>query len=134
MEDHFNVHVSGTFRVIKTCLPYLQKSDNPIIVNMSSRKGSINKINSGAYRILFPYQIAKAAQNMLTACLNQELKETSIKTYAIHPGNLKTAVAPPDADTEPREAAIKIFNWITSGNKLSTNSFYSIMDNSILEW
>ena len=72
LEDHFKVHVSGTFRVIKTCIPFLQKANNPFIVNISSRKGSINKINSGAYRILFPYQIAKAAQNMLTACLNPD--------------------------------------------------------------
>lgn len=134
LEDHFKVHVSGTFRVIKACLPFLEKSNNPLIINISSRKGSINKINSGAYRILFPYQIAKAAQNMLTACLNQELRETKIKTYAIHPGNLKTDVAPPDADTEPSVAAKKLYDWVVSNNKTTTNEFSSIMDGAILDW
>ncbi|MFC2151905.1 SDR family NAD(P)-dependent oxidoreductase [Bacteroidota bacterium] len=47
LDDHFKVHVSGAFRVIKESLPFLQKSDNPLIINISSRKGSINKIASG---------------------------------------------------------------------------------------
>ncbi|MBI9053221.1 MAG: SDR family NAD(P)-dependent oxidoreductase [Bacteroidales bacterium] len=134
LENHFKVHVSGVFRVIKTCLPFLIKSIEPIIVNVSSRKGSINKINSGAYRILLPYQIAKAAQNMLTVGLNQELKDTNIKVYAIQPGNLKTDVAPIDADTEPHVAAETFYQWITSENKLSTQNFYDLMNNTSLDW
>lgn len=55
LENHFKVHVSGAFRVIKACFSYLSNSVNPIIVNISSRKGSISKINQGAYRILLPY-------------------------------------------------------------------------------
>jgi NAD(P)-dependent dehydrogenase (short-subunit alcohol dehydrogenase family) len=112
----------------------LKKADEPVIVNISSRKGSIHKISSGEYRILFPYQIAKAAQNMLTACLNQELKDQKIKTYAIHPGNLKTDVAPPDADTEAVVAAGKLYQWINSDNKPPTHFFYSVMDDTIMEW
>ncbi|NOQ27497.1 MAG: SDR family NAD(P)-dependent oxidoreductase [Bacteroidales bacterium] len=134
LDNHFKVHVSGAFRIIKSCLPYLKKSFEPIIINVSSRKGSINKINSGEYRILLPYQIAKAAQNMLTVGLNQELKNTKIKTYSIHPGNLKTDVAPPDADTEPTEAAEKIYNWIHSKENPSESFFHSIMDETTLEW
>ncbi|HAN17731.1 MAG: hypothetical protein A2X13_08255 [Bacteroidetes bacterium GWC2_33_15] len=134
LDEHFQVHVSGVFRVIKACLPYLHQSDSPFIINISSRKGSINKVNSGAYRILLPYQIAKCAQNMLTACLNQELKGSKIKVFAIHPGSLKTEVAPPDADTEPAIAAQKLFHWIINDTKPSTDSFYNIIDGSILEW
>ena len=134
IEDHFKVHVSSVFRVIKACLPFLIKSNNPVIINVSSRKGSIHKINTGEYRILIPYQVAKAAQNMLTACLNQELRETQIKTYAIHPGNLKTDVAPPDANILPEDAAIQIYQWILNCRELPTDFFYNISDNSILEW
>ncbi len=134
LDEHFKVHVSGTFRIIKTCLPFLRNSENPLIINISSRKGSINKINSGAYRILIPYQVAKAAQNMLTVCLNQELKDTNIKIYAIHPGNLKTDVAPPDADTEPQEAALEMYHWVTQNPDLPAGSFYSIMDKEVLDW
>ena len=134
LEDHFKVHVSGAFRVIKACLPFLKKANNALIIIVSSRKGSINNINSGTYRILLPYQIAKCAQNMLTVGLNQELKETNIKTYAIHPGNLKTDVAPPDADTDPSLAAVKIYHWIETDNKPPNHSFYSVMDDKILEW
>lgn len=134
LETHFKVHVNGTFRVIKSALSFLKQSDSPLIVNISSRKGSIQKIIAGEYRILIPYQVAKCAQNMLTACLNQELKETNIKVFAVHPGNLKTDVAPPDADTEPEEAALNMYNWIRSADKLPTNKFYDIMNSKNLEW
>lgn len=134
LDNHFKVHVSGAFRIIKSCIPYLKNSFEPIIINVSSRKGSINKINSGEYRILLPYQIAKAAQNMLTVGLNHELKDTKIKTYSIHPGNLKTDVAPPDADTDAKVAAEKIYNWINAGEKPSVRFFHSIMDETTLEW
>jgi len=134
LESHFKVHVSGTFRVIKVCLSFLRESQEAVILNISSRKGSINKINSGAYRILLPYQIAKAAQNMLSVGLNQLLQDTSIKVYAIHPGNLKTDVAPIDADTEPSEASKVLFKWITSNNKISNAHFYDLMNDSVLEW
>lgn len=134
LDTHFKVHVSGTFRVIKSALPFLKQAKTPLILNISSRKGSIHKINSGEYRILIPYQVAKCAQNMLTACLNQELKETNVKVFAIHPGNLKTDVAPPDADTEPYEAALNMYNWISSADKLPTDKFYDVMHGKNLEW
>jgi NAD(P)-dependent dehydrogenase (short-subunit alcohol dehydrogenase family) len=79
----------------------LRESRKASILNIGSRKGSISKTNSCAYRILLPYQIAKAAQNMLSVGLNQLLQDASIKVYVIHPGNLKTDVVPIDADTEP---------------------------------
>jgi NAD(P)-dependent dehydrogenase (short-subunit alcohol dehydrogenase family) len=120
--------------VEKVYLPFLKKANHARIINISSRKGSIHNINSGSYRILLPYQIAKCAQNMLTAGLNQELKETNIKTYSIHPGNLKTDVAPPDADTEPSMAAAKIYQWIVTDNNPPTQLFYSVLDDSIMEW
>jgi len=134
LENHFKVHVSGAFRVIKACLPYLKSRKGSTIVNVSSRKGSIHNINKGIYRILLPYQIAKAAQNMLTVGLNQDLKDTNIKVYAIHPGNLKTDVAPTDADTEPLEASEKFYQWLVSEKNHSTNSFYDVMNESILNW
>jgi NAD(P)-dependent dehydrogenase (short-subunit alcohol dehydrogenase family) len=134
LESHFKVHVSGAFRVIKSCLPFLREPRKTSILNISSRKGSISKTNSGAYRILLPYQIAKAAQNMLSVGLNQLLQDTSIKVYAIHPGNLKTDVAPIDADTEPHQCAKEIYNWITSNKENSSLVFYDMMNNTALDW
>jgi len=134
LDEHFKVHVSGTFRVVKTCLPFLENALKPIIVNISSRKGSIQRVNSGQYRILLPYQIAKCAQNMLTVGLNQELKDSKVNVYAVHPGNLKTAVAAPDADTDPREGARKIFNWIIADDHKTKDQLYNVMDEIIIEW
>ena len=43
------------------------------------------------------------------------LQNINIKVYAVQPGNLKTDVAPIDADTEAYESAKEIYCWI-NGN------------------
>jgi NAD(P)-dependent dehydrogenase (short-subunit alcohol dehydrogenase family) len=35
---------------------------------------------------IYSYQIAKCAQNMLTACMDQELRSRGIRVFAVHPG------------------------------------------------
>ncbi len=60
--------------------PLVRNAVSAKIINISSRRGSITDTASGQYRVLYPYQIAKSAQNMLTACLNQELEKEGILT------------------------------------------------------
>jgi NAD(P)-dependent dehydrogenase (short-subunit alcohol dehydrogenase family) len=115
LETLFRVHCAGAFNVIKAVMPNLQKSPNPIIINVSSRLGSMMR-NAGAEfkgkPFSYSYRIAKAAQNMLTLCLLQEFGDQGIDIYAIHPGELKTANAAYDATREPKDAALKLMEWL----------------------
>jgi NAD(P)-dependent dehydrogenase (short-subunit alcohol dehydrogenase family) len=71
---------------------------------------------------------------MLTACLYQNLKQYNIKVFAVHPGQLLTSVAAPDADTPPEVAAQKLFNWINQVNDRYECKFYDLMNERTIEW
>lgn len=62
--------------------------------------------------MIYGYQVAKAAQNMLTASLHQELTPQGIRVFAVHPGRLKTSSGAPDADVDPHDSAMKLADWL----------------------
>ena len=112
----FNVHCTGVLRVVQALLPKLLAAEDPTVLNISSRMGSINGQSSGTYKELavsYSYRIAKAAQNMLTASLRNELGDR-IKFISLHPGRMRTQKAQKDADMEPSESARNIISaWET---------------------
>ena len=86
--------------------------DDVIIINVSSRFGSISKVFSGELDNIdcsYSYSIAKAAQNMLTQYMCRECKDSSIRICSIHPGRLKTDSASMDADRTQEEASEMVF-------------------------
>jgi NAD(P)-dependent dehydrogenase (short-subunit alcohol dehydrogenase family) len=119
----FNVHCVGAFRVTRALKQNLQLAAEPVVINISSRMGSISRQSEGNYRHLkasYAYRISKAAQNMLTACMRAELGE-QINFISLHPGKMKTRKAQADADLEPSQSARRIIaawegRWLTSGN------------------
>jgi len=134
LTEHFEVHCVGAFRCIKAALPFLRNSRNPIIINITSRWGSIGRTAAGKGNTIYGYNIAKAAQNMLTVCLYHELKPYNIKVFSIHPGKLLTSAAAPDADTLPEKAAQKLFEWINHTDASFKCKFYDLMNDSTIEW
>ena len=90
--------------------------------------------NGAITGIIYSYKIAKAAQNMLTACLNQDLKKDGIKVFGIHPGRLKTTVAAADADVDPHEAAERLFSWIAGIDESLECRLYDLTTGLPIEW
>lgn len=109
------IHCVGVIRCTKAVLPLLRKASKARIVNVTSRLGSMASNAAGRFTELpasYSYRIAKAAQNMLTLCLGQELVKEGIAVCAVHPGRLLTALAAPDADTPADVAAQRLISWI----------------------
>ncbi len=134
LEDLFAVHCVGVFRCTRSALPFLRQSGRAVVVNISSRWGSIARTVSGYGGGIYSYQIAKCAQNMLTVCLDQELRGAGIRVLAVHPGRLKTEVAAKDADTEPQEAARALADWIERVDERTECGLYDLMDKRYMEW
>jgi NAD(P)-dependent dehydrogenase (short-subunit alcohol dehydrogenase family) len=111
----FNTHCLGVMRVTRALMGNLLAADKPVVLNINSRMGSVAGQYSGEYshlRMTYEYRIAKAAQNMLSACIKNEMGE-QIEIYQVHPGRMKTGTGQVDADLEPEEAALNIYNlWI----------------------
>lgn len=100
----YEINVFGLVAVTQAFLPLIRKSSAGRIVNLSSILGSIAEHadpNSPIYPMqFFGYDSSKAAVNMFTAELAQELKGTAIKVNAAHPGWVKTDMGGPEAPME----------------------------------
>ena len=47
IQELFDVHCCGAIRCLQASLPFLRKAEQPTVVNVSSRVGSIRKVSSG---------------------------------------------------------------------------------------
>ena len=84
----------GTMAVMQAMLPLLRRSAAARIVNLSSSLGSLTLTGdpgSPYYSArLIGYNASKAALNMLTVQLAEELKGTGIVVNSVSPGYVKT--------------------------------------------
>src|ERR1700733_2942941 len=91
LEKTFETNVFGVFRVTKALLPLLKKSKHGRIVNISSGLGSLSRNADPGSSItlrnmLLAYCSSKAALNMITIQLANELKNVGIKVNSANPG------------------------------------------------
>jgi NAD(P)-dependent dehydrogenase (short-subunit alcohol dehydrogenase family) len=91
LRQTFEVNVFGVFRVTKALLPLLKKSKHGRIVNMSSGLGSLSRSADPSSpltirNMLLAYCSSKAALNMITIQLANELKNVGIKVNSANPG------------------------------------------------
>lgn len=134
IEDLFRVHCLGAFRCTRAALPFLRRAPRPTVVNVTSRFGSIAGAVAGEFRGIYSYSIAKSAQNMLTACLDRELRPEGIRVLAVHPGRLRTDVAAADADTDPRAAAERLAEWLDSLDRDADCRLHDPTGGGVLPW
>ena len=84
----------GTFAVTQAMLPLLRAAPAGRIVNLSSSLGSLtlNGDPSSTYysQRFIGYNASKAALNMLTVQLHEELRDTPIVVNSVSPGFVKT--------------------------------------------
>ncbi len=100
----YEVNVVGVIAVTQAFLPLLRKSDQGRIVNLSSILGSLAE-HADPHSGIYPwhpiaYDASKAALNMFTVELAQELKDTPIKVNSAHPGWVKTDMGGENAPLE----------------------------------
>lgn len=120
LEKLFSVHCFGPIKVVKACLPFLRKSPQAVITNISSRFGSVEWVATGTVpndQSTYSYRIAKASLNMFTCCLADELAGEGMKVISVDPGKVKTRFGPIDADCEPEESAEAILNLIDTNKE-----------------
>jgi NAD(P)-dependent dehydrogenase (short-subunit alcohol dehydrogenase family) len=125
LREIYETNVIGAFELTRHLLPLLKKSDAGRIVNQSSILGSIETVSTGgAAGWLNPgYCSSKAAMNMLTAVLAQQLKDTKIKVNAAHPGWVKTDMGGQNAQLDVAEGAKTAVELAMLGNDGPSGAF-----------
>lgn len=104
----FEANVFGPFAITQALLPLLQAAPAGRIVNHSSILGSLSTISQGgggADWTLAGYCASKAALNMLTVVLAQQLTGSQLKVNAAHPGWVATDLGGPGAPLSVAEGA-----------------------------
>ena len=82
-----NVNAIGTLRVTNALSDLVLKSGEKTVVNISSEAGSI----TDCYRVgWFGYCMSKAANNMQSALVHNNLKKQGGRVIVMHPGHVAT--------------------------------------------
>ncbi|WP_088283585.1 SDR family NAD(P)-dependent oxidoreductase [Kineosporia sp. A_224] len=116
-----DVNAVGPLRLVQALLPSLLAAADPLVLNVSSRLGSVADQAAGGYRHLgtsYAYRVSKAALNMLTTCLAGEL-DGRVRVWSVHPGVLATGMGQAGATTPPEEAAARLRRLATSSDRTS---------------
>jgi len=132
-----DVHCLGVVRITKAALPWLRKSDRSRIVNVTSRLGSTARNASGEFvgkPFTYAYRLAKAAQNMFTLCLHQELSGSGVCVFALHPGELLTDTGSYDARTTADEAAQRIADLIERADASHSGQCFDAITGQVIPW
>ena len=106
----FDTNAVGVIRVTQAALPLLERSDNPVVVNVSSALGSFWAVTTPERRQFhFPsivYGASKAAVSMPTV---QYAKTwPGIKFNAVEPGFTATDLTPMSGAGQPVEAGAEV--------------------------
>lgn len=83
----FNVNAVGTLRVTNALTDLLMKSDSKTVLNISSEAGSIKDCEREGW---FGYCMSKAANNMQSALVHNNIKKHGGRVIAMHPGHVAT--------------------------------------------
>lgn len=128
LQKEFNTNCVAVLATVKGSLASLERAKNPQVINISSRRGSLtmqSELSAKGSGCSYSYRISKAAQNMLTLCLADDLEEKNIRVVAVHPGRLLTDMAPKDAVTTPEQSASRLLGLVQT-NKLKSRDYISL--------
>ena len=124
--DVFNTNVIGVIRVTQAALPLLERSENPVVVNVSSALGSFWAVTNPERRQFhFPtivYGSSKAAVSMLTVQYAKSYR--GIKFNAVEPGFTATDLTPFSGAGQPVEKGAEVIvRMATVGEDGPTGTF-----------
>jgi NAD(P)-dependent dehydrogenase (short-subunit alcohol dehydrogenase family) len=122
----FDTNAIGVIRVTQAALPLLERSENPVVVNVSSALGSFWAVTNPERRQFhFPsiiYGSSKAAISMLTVQYAKALP--GIKFNAVEPGFTATELTPFSGAGQPVEKGAEVIvRMATIGKDGPTGTF-----------
>ena len=129
----YETNVIGVFRVSEAAIPLLRNGHEPLIVNLSSRLGSIELRGNSQLGGAIAYQCSKAALNMLTKQMSIDYAKHGVRTISISPGWVKTDMGGEEAKYEVSES-VELF--LSRINQLSpeSNGIFMGEDGEIIPW
>ena len=115
-----DVNVLGPMRVTQALLPNLSAGEGKTIINMTSALGSLANNESGRF---YGYRESKAALNMFTRSLANELRDQGFVAVAMNPGWVQTDMGGQNATLTVEQSVNGIRSVIDSLEPEDTGTF-----------
>ncbi|NPD88400.1 MAG: SDR family oxidoreductase [Asgard group archaeon] len=109
-------------------LPLLEKGEKSKIINITSLNGCIAKRAQGGK---YSYCTSKAALNMITKILSNDLRDKGIVVLVIHPGWIKTDMGGPNAPQEIEEPISMIIDLVEKSDLSQSGKFLDWKGNEL---
>ena len=126
----FAVNTLGPMRVSRALVPNLRTGQLKKVVNITSRLGSITDNSSGGF---YGYRESKAALNMFTRSLANELRTDGFICIVVHPGWVQTDMGGASATLTVEESAEGIRSVVENLSPDDNGTFWNF-DGAPLPW
>ncbi len=128
--DVLQVNTLAPLRVVERFVGLLERGEGGTVVNISSIMGSIASNTSGGAYI---YRSSKAALNMVTKSLANDLAGRGITVVSFHPGWVKTDMGGSGADITAAESVAGM-RQVIAGLTPADNGHFFNYDGKPLPW
>lgn len=118
LQATFEVNTWGNFRVTQALWPWLKKSKQARVIQISSQMGSVGDNTSGGS---YGYRMSKSALNMLAR--NLYFEDPQILSLCLHPGWVQTEMGGPNAKITTEEAVKGMLKIIENANSETQGRF-----------
>jgi NAD(P)-dependent dehydrogenase (short-subunit alcohol dehydrogenase family) len=113
--------------------PNLRAARRPVLVNISSRAGSLAEGTIDDEDGDYAYRCSKAALNMATVKLAQDFRADGITVLSLHPGWVRTDMGGAEAAVDVAESAAGLKALIDAATMADTGSFRAY-DGTVVAW
>jgi len=124
------VNTIGPMRVTRALLPNLRSGGAKTVVNITSQLGSIANNSGGGF---YGYRESKAALNMFTRSLANELRADGFICVVVHPGWVQTDMGGANATLTAQESVEGIRGVIENLSSEDSGTFWNY-DGEPLPW
>lgn len=131
--DVMRINTLGPLLVTRALLPNLLAGKRRIVANISSRAGSIAEGTLDDDDGDYAYRCSKAALNMATVKLAQDLRADGIAVLSLHPGWVKTDMGGDEAVIAAEDSAAGLRAIIDAATQADSGSFRAF-DGRTVSW
>ncbi|MCC6615611.1 MAG: SDR family oxidoreductase [Anaerolineae bacterium] len=126
----FRVNSFAPLMIAQQCLTLLRRSHHPKVINLSSEMGSIAETDYGGW---YAYCGSKAALNMISRLLANELSRYNVIVAPVDPGWVQTDMGGEDAELAPEDSAAGLVALIDGMTPIDSGKFWR-WDGSQYPW
>jgi NAD(P)-dependent dehydrogenase (short-subunit alcohol dehydrogenase family) len=127
MRETMETNLYGPMMVTRAMVPFLKRSNDPRVINLSSTMGQLSTMGAG----YCAYRISKTALNALTVIQSRELARDGIKVNSMCPGWVKTEMGGPNAIRSLNKGA-ETAVWMATTSNIPTGKFFK--DKKEIPW